>query len=268
MKFLICVDLEGCACVVGQPGKSLSQSSDYQFACKEAVLETNAAISALFDSGATEVIVWDAHGRSTNLSYFDLDPRCKIITGLGYSHRLFFVDETYSGVLFIGYHSRDNVRNAILCHSYKSAEYQWIKINGQEVGELEIDASICGKAGVPVIFVSSDDTGCSQIKEVAPWVKTVATKQSLGHNLSLSKHPLQVKEEIYHAVCSAVSDLSQMSCYALQEPATVEIRYTNVEDAQHADFFSGDGVVREGDDAYSKIYTANNISHFINWIIS
>lgn len=262
MKFLICVDLEGCACVVGKPGKGLSECEGYAFACKEAVSEANAAISALFDAGAEEVVVWDGHGSSSNLSYQDLDPRCQIITGLGYAHRLFFVDNTYSGALFIGYHSRDNVRNAVLCHSYSSARYQWIKVNGKEMGELEIDAAICGEANVPVIFASSDDVGCRQMTEAAPWVRTVSTKKSLGHNLALSKHPVQVKKEIYQTVYDAASHLAEMKCYHISQPATIQVRYTRIEDAQFRHGYREIDREEDAADAYSKTFVVDRISYF------
>lgn len=74
MKFVIAVDCEGPACVVGNPGKALSDSSDFMFARKQATLETNAAASALFDAGADQVMVWDSHGQGINLLIDKLDP--------------------------------------------------------------------------------------------------------------------------------------------------------------------------------------------------
>lgn len=43
MKFMIAVDCEGVACVVGNEGRALSESSDFAFARKQATKETNAA---------------------------------------------------------------------------------------------------------------------------------------------------------------------------------------------------------------------------------
>nr|WP_309695745.1 M55 family metallopeptidase [Armatimonas sp.] len=69
MKFIIGVDCEGPACVVGAPGKTLTDSPDFAFARKQATREADAAARACFDAGAEQVIVWDNHGSSLNLDY-------------------------------------------------------------------------------------------------------------------------------------------------------------------------------------------------------
>ena len=103
MKFIIGVDLEGLACVVGAPGKTLTDSPDYEFAKRQAVREVNVAASALFDEGARQVIVWDNHGSSLNLACEELDERCDIAVGVGNGQRWPGLDSSFAGVLFIGY---------------------------------------------------------------------------------------------------------------------------------------------------------------------
>ena len=89
MKFYIAVDCEGPACVVGEPGKGLGSGENYRFACLQATREANAAARALFDAGAQEVVVWDAHGTGVNLQYDLLDPRCRILLGSGVRNNLY-----------------------------------------------------------------------------------------------------------------------------------------------------------------------------------
>ena len=72
-KYYIAVDCEGVACAVGTPGVGLADSENYRFACLQATREANAAVRALFDAGADEVTVWDAHGSGINLLYDELD---------------------------------------------------------------------------------------------------------------------------------------------------------------------------------------------------
>jgi D-aminopeptidase len=50
-----------------------------------------------------------------------------------------------------------------------SLRYQWMKVNGVEVGEIAIDAAVAGELGVPVIFVSSDSAGIKEAKEFLPY---------------------------------------------------------------------------------------------------
>lgn len=116
MKFYIAVDCEGPACVVGEPGKGLGSGENYRFACLQATREANAAARALFDAGAQEVVVWDAHGTGVNLQYDLLDPRCRILLGSGHRGRFAGMDKSYTAVLFIGYHARENTSRAVLAH--------------------------------------------------------------------------------------------------------------------------------------------------------
>ena len=77
MRFAIAVDCEGVACGVGSPGASLNSSRNLEFAKLQATREASAAARGLFDAGAEQVIVWDNHNGSLNLSYDDLDERLR-----------------------------------------------------------------------------------------------------------------------------------------------------------------------------------------------
>ena len=101
MKFMIAVDCEGESCVVGNSGKALSDSTDFLFARREATIETNACVRALFDSGTQEVVVWDCHGQGINLLIDKLDSRCRVVLGKGFKTRFPGLDESFSGILMV-----------------------------------------------------------------------------------------------------------------------------------------------------------------------
>lgn len=261
MKFLVNIDLEGCAGVVGEANLSLTASKDYDFAKEQGAREANAAIKALFESGASEVIVWDAHGSGLNLNSDALDQRAKIIKGSGWKNRMEIVDDTFSGVLFIGYHSKDNVAKAVLSHTFNSGAFQYIKINGQEVGEIEVDAAILGDKKVPVIFVSSDKEACQQAKKALPWIQTCQTKEALGHNMALSLHPKQACQKIYEGVKKAVSRMPKMELFTLPSPIDLEIRFKRIEDAEN-DLKYRKYASQQAQDAYSVCYTLDKLSSY------
>lgn len=261
MKFLVAVDLEGCACVVGEKNQSLTASKNYVFAKRQGTYEANAAVKALFDAGADEVLVWDAHGTGLNLNYDELDSRVGIVLGSGWEKRMEIVDESFDGLLFIGYHSKDNVSKAILAHTYNSSSFQYIKVNGEEVGEIEIDASIVGEKGVPVIFVSSDEEGCHQAKEKLPWIKTCSTKFALGRNMAVSMHPKKAEDEIYNTVFKSIKELNRMKPFSFDKPIKMEIRYKRIEDAQN-DVRYRKFASLDQKNAYNVIYKLENLSEF------
>lgn len=232
MKFMVAVDCEGVACVVGRRGMALGEGKHYEWAAKQATREADAAAKGLFDAGATEVIVWDNHGTGINLSYEDIDQRCQIALGAGAQRRWPGLDSSFAGVAMIGYHAMDNTVDAVLAHSFSSATYQYIKVNGVEVGEMAIDAACAGELGVPLIFVSSDDKGIAEAQKLAPWVETVATKRGLGWNVTVSKHPLQAAMEIRQGAARAAHRLAEAKPFSFASPMQVELRFKRLEDAE------------------------------------
>ena len=65
-----------------------------------------------------------------------------------------------------------------------------------------------------------------------PWIETVQTKQSLGYNHAISKHPLRVLDEIYAGVKRAVARRGEAKPFQFASPVTMEIRYKRIEGAQ------------------------------------
>lgn len=259
MKFGIGVDCEGVACVVGSPGASLNSSRDLEFAKLQATREANAVARGLFEAGAEQVIVWDNHNGSLNLHYDLLDERCDIALGVGFSHRWPGVDESFDGVCLVGYHAMDNTVDGVICHSFSSATYQHIKVNGSEVGEMAIDAAVAGEQGIPVVFVASDDKGVKEAAEFFPKVETVTTKQAMGWNAAVSKHPKRVIAEIFEGAQKAVGNISNMEPFNFGNPIELEFRYKRIEAAEAASrgFKGGERI-----DPYTVRYRVERISDY------
>jgi len=231
---MIAVDCDGPACVVGEPGKALSNSRDMVFAREQATRETDATARALFDAGAKQVVVWDNHGAGANLVFDRLDRRCVVLLGTGFGRRFPQLDASYAGVLMIGYHAMEGAPGAVLAHTYSPDAYRAIRVNGQTVGEMALDAAVAGELGVPLLFVASDDKGCQEALNFMPWVETVATKQGFGRNCALSKHPTVAEEEIYQTVRRAVVRRKEMQPFTFTHPVRVEIEFKKCKQAAKA----------------------------------
>lgn len=234
MKFVIAVDCEGPACVVGAPGGTLNDApAQYEFARRQATAEASAAARGLFAAGATQVIIWDTHGAGVNLVYEELDERCDIFNGVR-GDRMDFLDNTFAGLLFIGYHARDNTLAAPLAHTFSSSTYQWIKINGREIGEIAVDAAVAGAHGVPAIFMASDDKAVAEAQEFFPGITTVTTKVGYSWNAALSKHPHRVLKEIEAAAQTAAANRANVKPFAFASPVELEIRHKRIDTADDA----------------------------------
>lgn len=251
-SFYISVDLEGCACTIGTPGQGLAAgTAGYEFACLQGTREANAAAEALFSLGAGEVWIWDSHGTGFNLRYDRLDSRCRIVLGAGSKKRFPGIDGSFGGVLFIGAHAHD-ASDATLCHVYSSASYQYQRINGAEVGETEIDAAIAGKAGVPVLLVSSDDICVSQAKNSFPDAGTVVTKKALAWNSCISLHPDKVCEMISAEVKRVCALPHPPKPFTISEPFDYEVRFKRIEAAQSCSLRNPDNIPFSRPDAYTR----------------
>lgn len=228
MKFMISVDCEGAACVTGSPGKNLSGSKDFSFACRQATFETNSCIKGLFDSGAKEVYVKDSHGQGSNLLYEMLDKRCRIISGQDFDQRFPELDSSFTGLLMVGYHSMEGTKNGVLAHTYSSETYKNIKVNSINSGEILLDASVAGEYQVPLIFLSGDLKTCEEGLDKMPWIETVSTKTGYGRNSAVNRHPYLAREEIYTKTVSAVKNIENMKPFRFESPAEIEIEFKTV----------------------------------------
>jgi D-amino peptidase len=136
-------------------------------------------------------------------------------------------------VLLLGYHPKADTFAGILTHTCSSVTYQYIKLNGISVGEVEIDAASATRLlGAPLIFIAGDNKLVGQINRDMPWVTTVVTKEAIGRNLAVLKHPARVVDEIYEGVRTAVTKIDDAVLYDIKDPVTVEARFLRLEDAE------------------------------------
>ncbi|HTF18673.1 MAG TPA: M55 family metallopeptidase [Chryseolinea sp.] len=146
-KIFISVDMEGIG-GIGTSAMVSSSGKDYDTGRKLMTAEVNAVVAAIFDSGPAEIVVNDSHGDMQNLLHTQLDPRVQYIQSnikpLGMSQGL---DETFNGVMFIGYHAMAGTENGFLAHTGASV-VKGLWINGTEVGEGGLNAYFAGSVGV------------------------------------------------------------------------------------------------------------------------
>lgn len=226
MKFYIATDLEGVSVVTGVAGQTLTQCKQYELARRMLTYEVNAAIEGLWSAGDVEIIVEDGHGDGTsNIIYEELRRGVKILSGVPRPRRLLSVDESFSGVLLIGFHPMAGVENGILSHSYSSVAIQNMWLNGRRIGEIGLTAVQAGSLGVPVIFVSSCKAGIQEAKEWIPGVRTVAVKEGYGRNCAISLHPEDAQEKIRESVRRAVSKLADLEPVRIAPPYELRVEY-------------------------------------------
>ncbi|MHB1356122.1 MAG: M55 family metallopeptidase, partial [Anaerolineae bacterium] len=159
MKIFIETDMEGVAGVLDhdtwcQPASASYPGRYYDLGREFLTLEVNAAISGLYEAGASEIIVSDGHGAG-GINPALLDSRVWLARGstIGWPGEL---DDTFDAVIWIGQHAKAGTPHAHLAHT------QWFNyldqsINGTSIGELGEMALCASELGVPSILASGDE---------------------------------------------------------------------------------------------------------------
>ena len=120
--------------------------------------DVNAAVEGAFEAGATEVIVNDSHWTMTNILPEQLDPRADLIKG--FHKHLCMVEGVQTGVdavFFVGHHAMVGHSDGVANETIIGREMIETRMNGQPVGELAINAALCGHFDAPVVLVTGDD---------------------------------------------------------------------------------------------------------------
>lgn len=233
MRFIIACDLEGIHGVVGEPFKTLTDSFDYQAATEGAILEIDTAARALFDCGASEVLVWDNHGANKNLDFSKFGQPITRADGRNGARRWDFAkDADIAGVVFLGYHAMEGTPNGVLAHTFSSVAIQYVKLDGEPIGELYADSRACARLGIKPMFHAGDDVCVAEMKAICPWVETAVTKLGGGRNRAELRAREDVLADIYAGVTRAFERLSEPYTCKFPEKAHLEVRYTRAERAE------------------------------------
>ncbi|CAN5662095.1 hypothetical protein BH23CHL2_BH23CHL2_27190 [soil metagenome] len=144
MKVLISADMEGTAGVSNwvqvtpHEGRSAraTSSAEYERARLRMTKEVNAAAEGAFETGATGVVVTDAHGGKRNLIPDELDSRVRFVTGsdneLGMMQAI--DEEGIRAVFFTGYHAKAGTPGGPLAHTSTGWVHD-VRVDGVSMGE-------------------------------------------------------------------------------------------------------------------------------------
>lgn len=235
MKILIATDMEGITGVVNwdqvTPGHY-----EYPRFRKLMTQDVNAAISGAFEAGAREVIVVDGHWNGSNILIEELDARARLNSGTNALHSMMQgIDESFDGVIFVGYHARQGSANAVCDHTWSNSCVSNLWLNDILVGEFGLNGALAGYFGVPVIMVTGDQTACGQTVELLGEMETAVVKQATGRYSAECLAPEEAHKLISEAARRAVLNLSRGKApepFIIDTPVlvTVDFRTSNMAD--------------------------------------
>jgi D-amino peptidase len=195
MKLYVVWDMEGVSGLFTrdqawywEPGVSAETAEEGR---RLLMADIDAASAAALAAGVDELIVCDTHHGGGNVRVEDLlhDPR---ITYHGRSTaaqpdgtRRDFpgLDETVDGLLLLGHHAKAGTPEAFLPHA-QSLSWADLRLNGQSVGEIGIEACYAGHWDVPLVMVQGDAAACREAERQFPGVVTAPVKRAIYAELA------------------------------------------------------------------------------------
>ena len=236
MRILIAADMEGITGVV-HGDHTTPGHAEYARFRRLMTADVNAAIRGAFEAGATEVVVKDGHGGGCNILIEEIDPRARLNSGSPAPLSMVQgIDPGIGAAFFVGYHARGGTPNAILGHIWSSVRVVNVWLNGQPIGEIGLNAALCGHFGVPVIMISGDQSACAEAATLLGKLETAVVKQATGRMSAECLPPEVTHAMIQDAARRALERLRSGGAPAPFRPGTpitvaVELNRSEMADA-------------------------------------
>jgi len=225
LKVYISVDMEGITGVVtaDQLGP---QGFEYERFRNFMTEEALAAVRAAKAAGAGEILVADSHGNGESL-LIDKFPRdVRIVRSWPRRGGMMGgLDSSFDAAIMIGYHASASSPAGVRAHTYSSATFTRVALNGQDASEGEIGAAQAGELGVPVVLISGDNVATAELKQRIPNIGTVETKQALSFHSAITLTPAEAQARIEAGVRDALARIKDIKPYVISKPVTVELNF-------------------------------------------
>ncbi|MDA1028490.1 MAG: M55 family metallopeptidase [Bacteroidetes bacterium] len=232
LKIYISADMEGLTGAV--TGEQLGPTG-FEYARFRQIMtdEVNAVISAAREEGATEFLVSDSHGNGQNLLIEQLPDDVQIVRSwpraLGMMHG---IDETFDGVIFVGYHSSTSNSEGVRAHTKSSANLTDLQLNGEHVSEGSWNAAIAGHFNVPVILVTGDDAAVAEVSAALGPIEGAVVKMNHGFHSATTMTPAAGQKLIREKTRAAIRRISEFKPFKLYGPPVVQFSLKHYQPAE------------------------------------
>jgi D-amino peptidase len=203
MKFIIVADIEG---VTGVTTYEQAEKSDYAKAML--MHDLQGIIRGIKSAGAHEIILYDMHTDGRNINLAELSGDISVIVGKPINPKVYKSAGTgIDGLFLAGLHAMASTKT-LLAHSYLR-EYERIVLNGEETGEIGVEAALAADQGIPLLFMSGDSAGCREAKALCNGTVCVEVKKSLGEFQALCYPPSKTEQLLFMGAREAVLSVMQ-----------------------------------------------------------
>ncbi len=247
VRVFVSLDMEGVAGVVNWPEFDNPGSPAYHRAREQALAEVLGVVKGLhlgaeeIGEKLEEVTLADSHALGLNLDPHKLPREVSLIRGSPRpNYMLSGLDADHAFACFIGYHSRVGEPQALMDHSYSGSAVYRLTLNGDVVGETELNAAYAAHYGVPLGLASGDSAYGKQVREAfGESVSFVVTKDGISRFAARVRHPEVVVEELTEAAREAVHHWHEgkLKVRGYKAPFVLEVELTETLMADLADLY-------------------------------
>jgi D-amino peptidase len=267
MKIYISADMEGVVGVVTQ--EQLGPSGfEYQRAREFMTEEVKAAIEAAFEAGATEIMVSDSHGNGQNLLIEKLPRNITVVRAFPRPLTMMQgIDETFDGVIFLGYHASTTNPQGVRAHTMSSANLADVRLNGVSMPEAGLNAAIAGHFNVPVIMISGDDAIVKEAGALLGGIEGAVVKWAYGFHSARTLMPEAAYELIRQKVKQAMGRIKDFKPYKIKAPIQLDVRFKNYRPSEVLSYLS----IIERTDSHSVRFMGKDmieVSKFLEFIMT
>ncbi|MCG8555561.1 MAG: M55 family metallopeptidase [Proteobacteria bacterium] len=255
LKVYISVDMEGVVGAVTEQQLG-PKGFEYQRFREFMTNETNAAIKAAYDAGATEILVSDSHGNGQNLLIERLPASVQVVRS--WPRPLMMMqgmDATFDAAIFLGYHTSTSALHGVRAHTLSSARLAEVRLNGVAMSEASLNAAVAGHFNVPVVLISGDDATVNEARSVIGPVEGAVVKWAYSFHSARSLTPQAAYKLIGRKVRSALRRLDEFRPYKPRAPLQLDVRFKNYRPAQVLALLP----IVDRTDSHSIRYRATNV---------
>ena len=236
MRVLIMTDMEGVSGIVVWEQVNGGEPM-YEEARRLYTEEINAAVRGAKAAGAKEIVVVDCHGAGKGWQFNSLvpellDPDCDWVAHHTWSRYTELLEQGCDACLLVGMHARAGTPDGVLCHTISTTNWYALRFNDDLVGEVGINAALCGHYDCPILLVTGDDAVCRESKELlGEGLTTVAVKRGLSRYSARQIPPVRARKMIEEGARQALKDLKAVKPYVPTQPTTIKIDLSTVDAA-------------------------------------
>ena len=242
MKLYISADMEGVTGIVSWTEVQLN-NPEYENARLQMTKEVSAVIEGFNEMESNAVLLKDAHDSGRNILADRLPKGTKMHRS--WSKDIFVMmsglDSTFDACIFTGYHDAAYGNGNPLAHTMSEHKYSYIKLNGEIVSEMMLNAYTAAYMGVPVIMITGDDAICKRAKSMMPNIFTLPVKTGIG-GACTSLHPEDSIELLKSVALDAAKAFAKNpDLFKLDLPNSFELTicFQKHVDAYRASFYPG-----------------------------